>query len=426
MFRFNFFKNLVKSPYFIFFEIVLIGALVSISSTGMQYVLKSDAGGYYELASQMVLQRLSLINIFSLKSFMDIGYPFILSILMRVFGNKIIIFQSFNYLCWFLSVIFVYKALNIVTTKKNAFWGSFIMAASPTSLTFSAELYSEPFASLGCAMIIYFLIRYRILKRMGDLIALFIGMIIFFFTRSIYTLLIIPIILPIFYKINKYQVLIVVFGTAFVFLKLAFSLSGGRSDYNLAIQSSKVFQSYSTIGACAVYYLSYPLGKNTLPQYEGACRQNNPTVGMPGYQENPYVIAETLRENFGISRWLQIVFFSLPKYILIMLTSMITLVFVEGVYIPVATNSNSLLVVAIVGIIKLFFAFYIWSRLIRHFYLFTKKHFWYGLVSIVPLIYFFIVVGNFPVEQRYFYPLLPWLYFYAALNKSGISKLIRV
>ena len=38
------------------------------------------------------------------------------------------------------------------------------------------------------------------------------------------------------------------------------------------------------------------------------------------------------------------------------------------------------------------------------------------LILLAPLIYFALVVTNFPVEPRYFYPLIPYLYFLVGLK----------
>jgi hypothetical protein len=225
---------------------------------------------------------------------------------------------------------------------------------------------------------------------------------------------------------NIYEYLILILFASLLIIRLFVSVEGGRSDYNLAIQSSKIYQSYGVIGACSVYYLSYPIGKITLPKFEGACRQNDPQTFMSGYTQNPYLLAENVRNNFNIGKWLKLILSSPIKYLVVMLSSMTSIVLIEGFYINVTEHFNSIPVMVIFSSIKLIFSIYIWFNIIKNFYSFLKYGLGTALLTIMPLIYFFAVVGNYPIEQRYFFPLMPWVYFYAALDKNSIKNLVNI
>ena len=417
------FNIIQKRPYLIFLAIVTIGAIFSTTLTSRQDALQFDASSYYISANEFVLQKLDFIELFSKPSFIDLGYPLALSFMIRVFGNNIKIFQVFNFLCWFLATVFIYKALKLITDTKKTFLGSLVMACSPIYLTFSAKLYSEPFAALGLSMIIYFLIKYKLKEYFYNLLGILFGMLIFFFTKSVYILLVIPILCFCLTRRYNYKYLILILFACLIIIRLFYSIQGGRSDYNLAIQSSKIHQSYGVIGACSVYYLSYPLGKVVFPKLEGACRQNDPQTFMPGYTQNPYILAENIRDHFNIGSWLQIILSNPIKYLVVLLSNMTSIIFVEGVYANVTEHYNSVSAMILFGSIKIFFAFYIWSSLVKNFRTFLKYNLKTALLSVIPLLYFFLIVGNYPVEQRYFFPLMPWIYFYAALNIKGIGKI---
>jgi hypothetical protein len=378
------------------------------------------------MAQQMALQKIGFITIVTQKSFIDLGYPFVLSLLIRLFGTSIIVYQLFNYLCWFLAVVFIYKALLLITNTRRAFWGSFLMACSPIYLTFSAKLYSEPFASLGFAMVIYFLIKYKLRKNYLSILCVLVGMVIFSFTKSVYAFLAIPIFYFSLTKRNVWEYLILIISVCLLVTRLYFSIVGGRSDYNLAIQVSKIYQPYSTIGACSVYYMSYPVGKFVFPKFEGACHQNDPQPYMPKYTQNPYINAEKIRSNFNFGKWLLIVLSNPIKYFVVMLSSLTSIVFIEGFYENITEHFGSVLAIIFFATTKLFFAFYIWSNVLKNFRMFLKKGPIRALLSVVPLIYFFAIVGNYPPEQRYFFPLMPWVYFYASFDQKAVKNLCNI
>jgi hypothetical protein len=418
------FKFTWKHNYLIYLAIITTGAIFSIRLTGIQEALQFDAKSYYLLGLEIASQKLNLINILAMPRFIDLGYPLILSFLNQIFGNVILIYQIFNFLFWFLATIFVYIALKLVTNGKQAFFGALVMACSPIYFTFSAKLYSEPFASLGLSMIVYFLLKYKLGKSLFSLWGVLLGMLIFFFTKSVYSLLIIPIIFLSLTRRSVDEYLILILSMILVIVGLYFSIGSGRSNYNLAIQSAKIHQPYSAIGACSLYYLSYPVGKFVFPKFEGICHQNDPKPYMFGYDQNPYILTEGSRDSFGFGSWLGVILSNPIKYLTVMLSSMTSVIFVEGIYANITEHFNSIPAVILFGGIKVAFAIYIWRNTIKNFKIFLKYGFGIALLSLMPLIYFFLIVGNYPVEQRYFFPLMPWVYFYTALDKKSITRVV--
>lgn len=417
------FYKLIKKRWLFFFLIVALGGFVSITLTSRDAVLEHDASSYLRLAKETTpFQLLGKLD------FIDIGYPFVLSILIRFFGdNSLLPFQIINYLFWFLSTILVYESLKVLIEERKAFLGGLMMAFSPVFLSFSSKLYSEPFASFGTSLIIYSLLRTKKDYGIKMMLLLSLGMIILFFTKAVFSLLALVILLIVYKRkyMNKFLFLVGV--VIAIFLRVFVSYQGGRSEYNLAIQIAKTEQSYSTIFSCSLYQLSYPIGKMLVGDSEGLCRQDITEKDIPGYENNPYVVAENLRrEGFTIRKWLSIVLAKPVKYIAVVFSSMVNLILVEGFYRNFTTYTNSVFFLALLVLVKIFFSFYLWGGTTKVFLAFWKIKKLAALISIFPLIYFFVVVGNFPVEQRYFYPLLPFVYYYAAIDKKGVKKLVKL
>ena len=399
----------IVSFYIISLVIVAIGALISIRVTNFDEIIQSDAGPYLKLARSIVGSDNIVQTLFHplQPRFIDVGYPIFLSTLMKIGGeNNLLLFQVVNYLLWWGSCLFIYHALLLVSTQKKAFYFGILMALSPTFLTFSAKIYSEPLAAFGLSILIYSTIGLMSKKRIFRHIPLFIlSGIIFSITKTVYVFF--PIIGLVLFLIYK-NLPGIIAGLVTVLLLLPFfnqSISGGRSNYNLAIQTSKVYQSYDSILACSVYYTSYPLGELLLPKYQGVCHQNNPSNVMPGFETNPYVVAQDVRQQgFGFSDAIKTVLRHPLKYFLAMSVSMFNIVFIEGLYVNVLFKINSPLREIAFLCFSVFYSFFLWNLFFKN-----KKIFY---LSILPLIYFYVVVGNFPVEKRYFYPLFPWFYFF--------------
>lgn len=380
-----------------------------IAATPYKLALEHDANSYYTTATQMVNDHSVIRSFFSTSpQFIDHGYPTFLAIIMQLFGSdNIVALQISNYLLWLISSWLIYKSLKLVEAK-YAKVGSIFMLFSPLYLTFSAKVYSEPFACLGTSLMIYAIVSMIKKQNISSKAMLTLGGIILFSTKSV--LLPFIAVLAIYLLIRKSfrYLLFLTFVPIILLPSIIGSLGGGRSLYTLNIQSSKVNQSYGEILSCIPYYLSYPLGKAILPQYEGACHQNDATIDMPLYVHNPYVMADIGREQgFTYLDWLLRIVYNPVKYILAMLVSLSNIIFFEGVYPSILLLLPFPLMV--VGFItcKIFLSIYLWSKV------WTKLK--QGLIYGAPLIYFALVVSNFPVEPRYFYPLIPYIYFLVAL-----------
>lgn len=418
------YSKFIRSPYLLLALPILIGAMVSTYLTPSAEALVHDANSYYLSAKIFASDVSHLFDVFTVPSFIDLGYPLILSILIRIFGeNSITIFQLFNYVYWYLSCVLIFKSLLLLTDSHTALKGAFIMSLSPLFLTFSAKLYSEGFAALGVTLILYSLLSIKKVRNCRNAFLFVVGSIIFAYTKSVFILLVLLLLLvSIKREINRVNVILFT-GIVLLILRMFLSFSGGRSSYGLAVQSAKTMQQYDTIVACSVYYLSYPIGKTILPAYQGACHQNDPSPAMSKYYENPYVLADGLRQRneFALNNWLSLIFQHPLKYLLVMISSMFTLILIEGVYSNLLAYVTSSVGISILFAIKLVFAFYLWKGLLHAFVVIKRSSLLFALLSLLPLLYFFLVVGNFPVEQRYFYPLLPWLYFYAALDTKAVK-----
>lgn len=403
--------NIVKTLIII---VILSTTIVSvIRRTPTNLALEHDARSYYDTAVAMV-QNKSIISSFfsSSPQFIDHGYPTFLAIIMQFVGtDNIVALQIANYFLWFVVSILIYKSLVLVGAK-FARLGFVISLFSPLYLTFSGKVYSELLASLGTALLIYALTSMLKKPTLWSRFALLIGGVILFSTKSVLLPFIIPLGIYLYLK-KKFSYLLYLTLVPLILLpSILGSLGGGRSLYTLNIQSSKTDQSYDQILACIPYYLSYPLGKSLLPQYEGACHQNDASIDMPLYDRNPYVLADKKRElGYTYSDWLSTVVNKPVKYLLVMLVSLSNIILFEGVYPSILLQLPYPLMLIGFILFKIILSLYLWLKV-----LLTVKSNW--LLS-APLLYFALVVTNFPVEPRYFYPLIPYIYF---LVGSSLGK----
>ena len=376
-----------------------IAALV-IRATPPGAALLYDAAGYAATARDMAGHGIISSLLSATPTFEDRGYSAALAILIRLFGtDNILAMQIANYMFWAIAAWFVYKALQQLGAKRAGLWGMLALF-SPLFLTFSAKLYSEPFAAMGASLALYALVSLHKKGSIGGTVSLIAGSLIFFGAKSVFTLLI-PVI---FVLLGFWQRRAVAVWYLLVPLLLLPSMiagaRGGRSAYNLAIQASKVKGGYDEIVACVPYYLSYPVGRALLPGYEGVCHQNDPAPSLPRYADNPYILAKSLQQtDFAVPKWLGMVLGSPVKYALGVAVSMANIVLVEGVY-PTVLLTLPMPIMVMCYLYKLALCTLLWALALR-------KKSW---VLFIPLLYFVAVVGNFPVEPRYFYPLVPYLY----------------
>jgi hypothetical protein len=402
------------------FKLVLLAigffgiASLVIGATSAGEALIHDAQSYYNEAISVAGQGIFPISATSNANFIDRGYPLALSLGIKIFGlNNIVALQILNYIFWILSSWLVYLSLVKINSKYPSRL-SLLMLFSPLFMTFSAKIYSEPYATFGLSLLIYSVVHLLDQEKFIGHLSLLFGAFILFSTKSIF-ILFVPIILIVL-LLNKRWIGILYLTISITILSpfLLSSSKGGRSIYNLAIQSSKLEQSYDQIFACVPYYLSYPLGKTLLPKYEAVCHQNDPNPQMDGYDSNPYVLASAKRETgFNYFDWLKLVITHPIKYTIVILVSLSNIVFFEGVYPTILIKLPMLLMLPLFVICKIILSIYLWSRVLV---VAKKENKWW----LLPLIYFVIIVTNFPIESRYFYPLIPYIYFLAGFSYKKV------
>lgn len=402
--------------------LLLISIFAFISSavmntTTIELALEHDARSYYDLAVKMVEHRNILGSFFSSSSqFIDHGYPTFLATIMRFTGtSNVVSLQVANYLLWMTSSWLIYISL-VKLGSKHAKLTSFLMLFSPLYLTFSGKVYSEPFACFGTSLIIYSLVSMAKQPTFYSKLAFTIGGVILFSTKSVLLPFIVPLGIYLFCKHESHYLLSLILVAVILLPSIIGSMGGGRSLYTLNIQSSKVEQTYDQIISCVPYYLSYPVGKALLPQYEGVCHQNNASPSMPMYDHNPYVLSDISRENgFNYSDWLMRIAYNPVKYLLVMIVSLSNIVLFEGIYPSVLLLLPFPLMLLGFVFYKMFLSLYLWVNVWKK----VKDNYMLGF----PILYFVLVVTNFPVEPRYFYPFIPYMYFLTGLDHNKASKL---
>lgn len=394
--------------------IVYMGlAVLVVYFTPSDTVLINDANTYYQAAVELVNHHSALSSFFATApQFIDRGYPTFLALVMQIVGtNHITALQLANYVLWALSSYLVILAANHSGLTIRP-WQKYLMLFSPLFLTFSSKLYSEPLACFGASLIIYAVATLISQPSLGGKLAILIGAVVLFSTKSVF--LPFALMLMLFILMRRQFSYLLYLALALVILtpSMIGASRGGRSLYNLAIQSSKVEQSYPEILACTPYYLSYPVGTALLPSFQGVCHQNNPTPGMPGYAKNPYVIAgESRGGDYTLAHWLSPILAQPLKYFLVMLVSLVNIVLVEGIYPNILLLLPTPFVIVGYLICKITLSLYLWFSAYRA----GKINF----LLLAPLLYFALVVTHFPVEPRYFYPLIPYLYFLTLLTHNN-------
>jgi hypothetical protein len=381
----------------VFFVYIFLVYLV-IRYTPVPAALQNDAQAFVDLAKSP----------FQSKHFIDLGYPVALHYLSLLAGqNNVIAMQILNYFFWVCGTYFIYLSLRSMKSLLTL-PVTLLMLFSPLFLTFSAKLYSEPLSALGVAILVYGL-------SVGITWTLVLGVIIVVTTKSIFFPGIILLGLYLLFNNLRRRGLAILITSILLIPYFLGSLGGGRTLYNLAIERAKLDLRYDQILACAPYYLSYPAGQYLLPQYEGVCRQNDVIDSLPGAQQNPYKTASAYRDQgFTYLDWVKSVVSQPLKYLLIFLVGLFNLALFEGVYPSILLQLPILVVGLCYLVFKLFLNLYLWSRI----YQVSKK----TPILFIPFIYLFIVIGNFQVEPRYIYPLIPYVYFLVGISKNILSS----
>jgi len=129
---------------------------------------------------------------------------------------------------------------------------------------------------------------------------------------------------------------------------------------------------------------------------------------MPGYESNPYIRAVEIRESgFTYSDWWQSIIKHPVKYVLVFIVGLSNLVLFEGIYPSILLQMPAWLIPIIFIVTKLCLVSYLWLKVIK-----VGRYNW---LYLFPLIYLVLMIGNFQVEPRYIYPLIPYIYFLIGL-----------
>jgi len=369
-----------------------------IRSTPSSATLLNDAQAFVDLS----------LNPFASKHFIDLGYPLVLYIFGLFVGpNNLIAMQILNYLLWVGATYFIalsLKASRSVLTIPL----TILMLFSPLFLTFSAKLYSEPLSAFGVALLVFGLSA-------SITWPLLLGAVIVVTTKSIFYPAIIILSLYLLATQLSRKGITLMFLAVLLIPYFLGSLGGGRTLYNLAIERAKLDLGYDQIVACAPYYLSYPLGQQLLPKYEGVCRQNDVISSLPGAIDNPYSRAGIYRaQGFSYLDWVKSISAEPLKYLLVFTVGLFNLVLFEGVYPSILLQMSGVFVVICYLLFKLILNLYLWSKV----FIVTKQ----SPILLLPFVYLFIMIGNFQVEPRYIYPLLPYIYYLAGRNTQSSSR----
>jgi hypothetical protein len=395
--------------------IYVLLAYYFISTVDINNILIFDARIYFDKALN-ILKNNSFINeqfLYTDSRFIDIGYPlFLASIMSFITSKQLLVFQIANYLLLLISGILIGKSLRIINGKEKI--SNYLMIFSPVLISFAPKLYSEIYSIFGVSLVVFGLtlsikhINYKI-----QWIALIIGSMIIISTKSFFTPYIIILATLLISKYKRASIGLFV-GIILSIGCISSSYVGGRSKYNMLIQTAKMNQSYDTILACGIYNLSLPVGERLLPKYVGVCFPNAPSPNMPNYQDNPYL--ENNKNNDG-----PILFLFHPiKFILVSITSLFGIIFFEGIYGNVIIKYSPLAQAILWIILKVILSLFIWKKVLINVIYQFRRNIFNSLLLISPLIYFFGTAIFFPIEQRYFYPLIPLMYIYFWLDKKNI------
>lgn len=400
----------------------LIAAVWIVVAAGVIYLtpaslaLESDALGYYEDAQSAVASQTVFTQWLKPSTYFgDYGYTFILALIMLITGSSAVItLQLSNYFFWALASYLVARTLKHFSAPS---WTQYLMFFSPVFLTFSSKLYSESYAALGLSLLLF-----SYLTGSAKILYLLGGFILLSTKSSFLPLLIIPLVYGLVKQ--KYRLILVTLMIPLLTLSnFVGSANQSRSDLVLAIQTAKLSWSYDTIAACTLYYVSYPLGQATLSSYQGACHPNNPTPNMPMIERNPYGLGAVSAQTGDYSFTREVLSNPL-KYLILMISNLGVIVWFEGIYPSILLQLPPLLWPPLYLICKVALSLYLWYRILSYGGALFRRLPMGSLLYLSPLIFFVLVYGNFHEEQRYFYPLIPYMYLSFGLSWIHPSTLI--
>jgi hypothetical protein len=442
----------LREPLTKYAPVVFLGVLsfvlgYALSSTySEEAALTWDARSYWALA-QDLREGAPLVALSGPPRFIEVGYPLVLAGIFELFGASVRVAQIANTIMFSITCVFSFLAIRKLMVllghpmrMRIQFLISGLMFLSPLFLTFQGKLYSEILAANGFVLmwcsILYLWCGQQtesggptldpLAKQESTVwprpdpgkvfwsLLFVVGAFLFFVTKSAYFPLLVAYLIA-FLILRKRALLVATVIALMIILPFQASAQrGGRGPYVLAAQVAKLNWSYPEIVSSSVYNFSNTLGDAAFPQYQGLFRQNTPSPEMPGYDRNPYVLAGRCDrpglwpEGFSYSDGLQLIATDPVKYAAIVVSTLPTMIAVEGVYPDVSNNLPTFVRLGLWLVLKLSLSLLLWfgcGRLLAQFR--RNAVVW---VSFLPVLTFVLVYGNTNMEQRWFFPLLPLLW----------------
>ena len=407
---------------------ISLGALglilgLALSSTYTEAdALQADAARYWRVAQDLSAGA-PLLAVSSSPRGVDVGYPAILASALMLFGNTVRVGQIANVVMFGITSLFYFLAIQklagqlgspLRSRRQFLLPGMFFL--SPLFLTFSGKLFSEITAALGVALLVCSIIylwstdesQTALLSRPYWSASMIIGCSLFVVTKSAFFPLLI--LYAVLFMILKKRSLARLTLISMV-ICLPFYVSaqrGGRGSYNFAIQIAKLQWSYPEIAASAVYYYSDTLGKTVLPSYADLLQQN-PGPDTVVDRRNAYVLAVGLRDQgFSYVEGFESIAKDPLRYLAVALGTLPAMIAVEGVYPAIGNLVPYPVRLALWIVLKQALSLALWSGLLL--LVRRQRRNPLVIVLVLPIIYFVVVYGNFSLEQRWFFPLLPLLW----------------
>ena len=66
----------------------------------------------------------------------------------------------FQYICWYISIIYLFKLISLLTNHKIALWGSIIYSIVPAIVGWNCNILTESLALSGTLIYVYYVINY--------------------------------------------------------------------------------------------------------------------------------------------------------------------------------------------------------------------------------------------------------------------------
>ncbi len=406
---------------------VALGLIIS-AVYSPQEALQHDATAYWDLAERLDGGQ-PVLALTGPPHFIDVGYPALLAALFALFGPDVRAMQLANVAMFAMASVFCFLAIKKLSALLGYPIGSsrlrLLMASafffSPTFLTFSGKLYSEILAALGIAIMTYCILQLwgsrdawlcGSFAELGWSILLIVGSFIAFVTKSSFFPLLIAYLFAFFLLRRRVLFSAMAISLLLVLPFQASAQRGGRGTFNFAIQVAQLNLSYSEIAAGSVYGFSYTLGKNLLPSYEGLFQPFNPDRNLSGYERNPYVVADKMRrDGFSYLTGVEAAARDPLRYAAVAIAGLPVLANVEGIWPDIGYRLPTATALPVWLVFKLSLSLLLWIGAAR--LVLARRREPLLWISALPLLVFVAVHSNLPLQQRWFFPLLPVLWMLA-------------